>query len=355
MPVTHEDERSTWDQLPDSVAFALSTVLDNREMPAQALGLYARWWQLEAWLRSLAYVELRARDGLDWANSLDTQSQNRRMKDQQYEYMASPDWQDPLAYLDASRLLQLIDVNWELFETVLPARPAWIGRQPELLGIRNRIGHLRRPHRDDQHRLEQTLRDLEYGAFRAVTSYNRWLDTSHLDQTDPVIAGWIHEEEPDAERLVQHARRQYDVTFRLSYSVRPWAEHPQRGAPATGCPGILWHVAFYTGLRVFNVRQLWRDLSPLTRQLVVHLLVPDSGHIHASFPAIDDSALVIAAIGDLFDSILRCSRRMREEEIMTDNDDWDRGLMSLDSRVQVKTAWSFVDESMVPISFFGAG
>lgn len=32
-------------------------------LPPESLALYARWWQLETWLRQLAYVELRARDG----------------------------------------------------------------------------------------------------------------------------------------------------------------------------------------------------------------------------------------------------------------------------------------------------
>lgn len=143
-----EDEPSTWDRLPSDVALALSAVLDNLDMPARALALYARWWQLENWLRSLAYVELRSRDGLTWSDSLGFQAYNRQEKDKQYAYMASPDWRDPFTYLDASRLLELIENNWNLFESVLPNREVWLARKAELLSIRNRIGHLRRPHMD---------------------------------------------------------------------------------------------------------------------------------------------------------------------------------------------------------------
>jgi hypothetical protein len=282
-----EDEPSTWDRLPGDVADALSSVLDSGDIPPRALALYARWWQLETWLRALTYVELRSRDGLDWGSNLNPQAESRRQKDKQHEYMASPDWDDPLAYLDASRLFQLIDDNWDLFEPVLPAREAWTGRKTELLSIRNRIGHLRRPHMDDLKKLEQTLRDLEHGAFRAVTSYNRWWDTDHLDQADPILAGHFHDQYPDAHGLLEHALRQHDISVRLSYTVRPWAVHPERGALASGQPGILWNVGFYPRLRGFDIPRLWRDLSPLTRQVLVHLLVPDIGHVDVTFPAID--------------------------------------------------------------------
>ncbi|MBV9142357.1 MAG: hypothetical protein JO115_15835 [Pseudonocardiales bacterium] len=186
-----EDESSTWDRLPGDVANTLSAVLNSGDIPPRALALYARWWQLETWLRTLTYVELRSRDGLDWGSNLDPQAESRRRKDKQYEYMASPDWDDPLAYLDASRLLQLIDDNWKLFEPVLPTREVWAGRKAELLSIRNRIGHRRRPHRDDLRKLEQTLRDLEHGAFQAVTAYNRLWDIDRLDQADPIVS-WSH-------------------------------------------------------------------------------------------------------------------------------------------------------------------
>jgi hypothetical protein len=101
-----KDATSTWDRLPDDVTDALSSVLDSGDIPPRALVLYARWWQLETWLRTLTYVGLRSRDGLDWGSNLDPQAESPRQKDKQHEYMASPDWDDPLAYLDASRLFQ---------------------------------------------------------------------------------------------------------------------------------------------------------------------------------------------------------------------------------------------------------
>jgi hypothetical protein len=47
------------------------------------------------------------------------------------------------------------------------------------------------------------------------------------------------------------------------------------------------------------------------------------------------------------------SRVMKPDEIH--DDEPLRQVQPLDSRIQLSTAWSFVDESMRPISFFGAG
>lgn len=351
-----EDQFSAWDRLPADVTTALSAVLDSHDMPSRALALYARWWQLETWLRSLAYIELRSRDGLDWSSNLDTQAENRRKKDKQYEYMASPDWDDPLAYLDTSRLFELIDNNFDLFELVLPARGSWTGRKDELLGIRNRIGHLRRPHNDDLGRLEQTLRDLEHGAFRAVTSYNRYWNIEHLDQADPIVASYHHDQYPNSEQLLAYVERRCDISVRLSFTVRPWAQYPTKGTPASGQPGILWHVNFYPRLRRFDIPRLWRDLGPLTRQVLVHLLVPDIGHISATFSAVDDTDMVAIAIGNMLRSVINCSRDLRPDEITEGYEDNPLyRLPPLDSRIQIRTALWLVDESMTPISLFGAG
>src|SRR6476661_82938 len=93
--------------------------------------------------------------------------------------------------------------------------------------------------RDDLSRLEQTLRDLERGAFIAQASYNRrdllW------EQHDPVTDAWLHQNHDDAQRLVEHARRNYDTKLVLQFSRRPWAKGQAVGDNA---PGILWHADF---------------------------------------------------------------------------------------------------------------
>ncbi len=214
-----EVDVSPFDKLPADVDIALTAVLQQGDIPPRSLALYARWWQLENWLRELAYVELRSRDGLAWSDNLGDQAKTRQQNDKRFEYMASPDWHDPLAYLDASKLFNLIDEHWQLFEPSLLSEAAWRGRRDELLGIRNRIGHLRRPHLDDLRRLEQMLRDLENGTFRAITSYNRLFDISQLSSTDMVVAAYRSDAFANAEGLIGHAYRKYHITLRLSYTV----------------------------------------------------------------------------------------------------------------------------------------
>jgi hypothetical protein len=87
-------------------------------------------------------------------------------------------------------------------------------RVVELLKIRHRIGHCRRPHVDDLSRLEQTLRHLDSGAFRALTAFNRqWEPERSLD--DPLVKAWVRNEHTAAARLVEHADRQDEVRFNL--------------------------------------------------------------------------------------------------------------------------------------------
>ena len=142
-------------------------------VPPMASALHARWWQFETWIRSLVHVELRAAKGAKWSEALRKDTVERQQQDEAFRYMATPDAQAALAYADAADLFRVIDTNWKLFESSLLAHSVWSGNVVQLLSIRNRIGHCRRPHMDDLSRLQQTLRDMEAGAMTAVSSFNR--------------------------------------------------------------------------------------------------------------------------------------------------------------------------------------
>jgi hypothetical protein len=144
-------------------------------MPEESLAIFMRWWQLETWLRELVYVELRSMYGADWDARV-TASAGRQKQDAKYLHMSSADNDNPLAYLDYSQLLQVIEAHDAQLRYALLEAGSWAGRQEELKRIRHRIGHMRKPHPDDLARLEQTLRDLERGAYIACASYNdRWV------------------------------------------------------------------------------------------------------------------------------------------------------------------------------------
>lgn len=180
------------------------------------------------------------------------------------------------------------------------------------------------------------------------------MDITHLDDSDPVVESYLKDQFPYAEKLVEHAELRKDVSVRLSYTVRPWAERPRQGCLASGQPGIIWDIGFYPRFRRFDVARLWRHLNPYTRQLLLHLLVPDVRHVEVTFAAVDDGALVAAAMGDVLQSVLHCAIPLTDNEINSWIDDAPRTPPSFDSRVQVSTAWSFVDDSTTPISLFGA-
>jgi hypothetical protein len=215
-----------WQALPDKIRESIKAAWVTG-MPPLASALYGRWWQLESWLRTLLYVELRAKLGSNWVKALPKVSEKRRQGEQELRYMATPDAQNLLAYTDASVLFDMTLEHWALFEDTLLSKNVWAGRIEELRAIRNRIGHCRRPHTDDLIRLEQTLRDLNGGAFRAISTFNnQWRADNNW--TDAVADGWAREQHKDAVRLIKHAERQYDTVFELRYSRRPWVKLPNQ-------------------------------------------------------------------------------------------------------------------------------
>lgn len=321
-------------------------------MPSDSVALYGRWWQLEAWLRELVYVELRALYGVEWDKVVKASS-GRQTADAVYTHMLSADSENPLAFLDYSQIIQLIDDHWAQFEYALITRTAWDGRQEELKRIRHRIGHMRKPHPDDVGRLEQTLRDLERGTFVALASYNDGSMPDPKVHHDLVTLGWIAGEHEDAQRLIEHARTRYDTKFRLRSARRPWAEWPTDSRHA---PGLLWKAEFFLGERAVDAGGLWFDTSMnRLRPLLVHLLCDDPHHVAFTFSGSDDPTKVADAIGEAFDAVLMNSRVGAFGWEAADLEAWRRGARDVDYRLLTGSAWQIVDETTLPLSSFGAG
>jgi len=116
----------------------------RRDVPLEVIALYARWWQLEGWLRQLAYFVLRSAWGATWEDEVDKRARKYLTNDNVI-HLSAPDPGDLLAYLDFSLLLKLIEGQWDLFQPFLLPKEIWLGRCAELGTIRNRIAHLRRP------------------------------------------------------------------------------------------------------------------------------------------------------------------------------------------------------------------
>lgn len=347
-------KRSTWQRFSAETRYSINQALFAGGMPQESLALYSRWWQLETYLRSLLYVELRAAYGVDWINHIGQGATSRRQKDEARNYMATADWEDPLSYLDIGKLFPLLEEHWDLVGPSLMDKETLLARASELMAIRHRLGHLRRPHADDLNRLQQTLRDLEKGAFAAYSSYNAYWQIDR-EVSDPVVEAWIHEEHRTAQRLINHARQQYEVAFSLDHSLRPYAKPPNAECPVTGNYGSVWVATFHTLTRDVNPAALWRDsyLNRNSRELLIHMLV-GPGYVAFTFPAVDDGARVADAIGESFDAVLMNARRPQRETSDAERNEIAMRDIRLDPRIQIGSGWNHVEETMAPISIFGA-
>lgn len=346
------DFEEQWKSLPLEMQSAMAAAW-RLDVPPGATALYCRWWQLETWLRSLIYVELRSAFGAQWAEGLKEISEKRQSADRGIWHMPTPDSQARLAYADASELFAIIDKHWTIFEPSLFTKGIWMGRVEELKHIRNRIGHCRRPHADDLARVEQTLRDLETGAFRALSAFN-WQSHMTRDVNDPVVDAWVKARHIVALRLLDHADKQYDTSFDLYASRRPWSERIPPLSTISGKQGYVWHARWhFRGDRWLDLREFWSTNFPQAeRDAILLVCSSNSSSIEVSFSALEDADLVADAIGSCFDAILMGLRRNRS--MLTDQLLWGKSYADLDPRVDAGGLWSIVDASTTPITVFGA-
>jgi hypothetical protein len=337
-----------WQAASDDVRQAIQAAWRNG-MPPLASALYARWWQLESWLRTLVYVELRAKFVSEWVLHLPEKSEQRQQGDEAFQYMATPDLQNILAYTDASVLFSLTLDHWDLFKEVLLPKNIWAGRIEEFRAIRNRIGHCRRPHADDLVRLEQTLRDLNGGAFKAVSAFNKQ-GTASEEWTDVITDEWVRERNADT-GLIKHAQRQYDTIFKLKWSRRPWATKlPIHQKTINGVSGYIWHAFWYfRGGRSFDLEKFWKEID-YWRAPILLVCADYPSSISVSFSVMEKPEDVNDAIGRCFDAALYSLGRGAR----SDANLWRERYNEIDPRVLVFSPWTLVDESMHGISMFGA-
>lgn len=196
------------------------------------------------------------------------------------------------------------------------------------------------------------LRDMEKGAFRAIVAYNTPRDPRR-DLEDAVVDSWLRGKHPTA-RLIDHAEKSYDITFRLAYTRRPWAEYLSDGDSITGRPGYLWHAMFYMRGVGVRAKDLWgNSYLTLARDHLVFLSIDDPLHVDFSFPAVDDPQTIADDIASCMEAVLSACRSTDSLKEYMQREAWHSP--NIDPRLQMATAWTIVDESTVPISIFSAG
>ena len=156
-------------------------------VPTAAIRLFKLVWQLENWLRTIVYVELRA-ERVDWEEPIKTQLVNKKWPpytvatDKKLHHMATHH-QVNLSYLSFSELWSIIDNNWSFFEPYFPIQTNTRTKIEEFKTIRNRVAHFREPHTDDESRLELFLKDMDKGLRNFCYRYT----CAITPKKDPVI------------------------------------------------------------------------------------------------------------------------------------------------------------------------
>jgi hypothetical protein len=339
-----DDRLSPWDRAPDEVKSAIARAV-TMGTPALSVAFYARWWQLETWLRQLLYLEFRAKWGSEWADHLvpakagprGATPSARATQDTANAYMATPDATNVLSYMDVSILFELIDEHWELFEKTILPKKRWDGWVDEIKQVRHRSAHCRRPHSDDLSRIELLLRDLEGGAWTALTAHNVRSDLDRIDSSDPVVAGWVKRKHKDAP-LADHAARTREVELGLTWSKRPWADYRKKETIA-GRAGFLIHATFYLQSSYVLPRALWEQFKnpadPVGRGLVY--LIADSPYSPSfTFAAVDGGESVNDQIASALEGVLMAQRPGRPPDHWLNQ--WQRQAARLDHRVLVDSA-----------------
>ena len=159
-------------------------------LPSERFATYARLWQLETWLRSMVYVELRARDGDAWHQYLKLAGSRALENDRTLSQMPASE-QLQTSFMQLSDLVKTISLNWELFRPYLPPQQIWDDRLLEVSQIRNRIAHFRSGHENDLDRVEQLLEEMDKGFWTFCSSYNS--DDFFLPPTeDEVLSAFLY-------------------------------------------------------------------------------------------------------------------------------------------------------------------
>jgi hypothetical protein len=170
-------------------------------VPSAAIRLFRMSWQLELWLREITYVEVRASHP-DWQEFLKKEIKRwpttAVSNDKKLTHMATAH-ESELSYLTFGQLCDLIMSNWDLWGDYFPPLENFRSKIEEVRTIRNRVAHCRRPHTNDERRLDLFLRDLDPGVRRFCLRYSEAAPSDKSDAVAAVIArqwpeyGWSTE------------------------------------------------------------------------------------------------------------------------------------------------------------------
>ncbi|MDA1054484.1 MAG: hypothetical protein O3C40_28960 [Planctomycetota bacterium] len=321
-------------------------------LQSDLLLIYAHLWQFETWLRTMAFVELKAFLGDAWLQEVRGFDRSQQA-DERLTHMPTADL-SPLAYSGFSTLCGLIEKHWELFKIYLPPKEIFAGRIDETKQIRNRVAHFRRCHRDDLSRMVQFLRDVDKGFWTFCTSYNAPQPVLPPN-ADSVVQQflpydpfpWSKVDENKWARVgVADPLMKISVTIEVLH--RPWASH--RESPIAGSQGRLYDVRISSRGRGLLEYRGFLDDTRTMHSSFVHLCL-DSAHssVRITIPAILGQSAVIGFIEKLIaasqDAVRRTVFDSSAKAVQSLADEWPEYVLAQDNPL------TFLDPEM-PCSFF---
>jgi hypothetical protein len=298
------DEPSLDAQLGLNATSAMSAA-SSFGLDGRAIACFARWWQLETYLRDLLYIELGAAFGVGWQEIVSPKAGRQERTMTETRYMPSAHDSFPISHLSTADLLKLLEKYWDhVGSGIGMPLERWKSRVEEVYPIRNRIAHLRPPHQDDLGRIEQLLRDLEKGARVALGSYVNG-EPVHADAGGQVVEDWIVGRHEAARRLFKHGRDQYDVQFRLQRSYRPWLVADAGLSPVDGV-GMYWVLSLFVGGHARGHLDLRDYLAePAVQRSVgaVGHIIDTAGHLIITLPACNPNEMISNAIANCYEMV----------------------------------------------------
>ncbi|HGO6126439.1 hypothetical protein QZM82_32380 [Burkholderia cepacia] len=140
-------------------------------------------------------------------------------------------------------------------------------------------------------------------AVRAMSSFNNHY-RADPQWSDVLVRDWLHAAHDDAS-LIKHGVEQYDATFRLKVSRRPWATPMDPGMLELGRrPGHAWHACWnFKGGWFFDLAQFWQDIDD-AQELDMLVCAASSSSLEVLFSAVEDPQAVSDAVGQCFAAAL---------------------------------------------------
>lgn len=319
------------------------------DIPVQMINTYARLWQLETWLRTMVYVELRALLGDDWAAGLNANSSSFQA-DKSLTHMPTAEM-NALSYAQLSQLLKLIGGHWDCFATYFPPKSLWEAKLQEISQIRHRTAHFRVGHADDLARLKQFLRDIDKGFWRFCTSYNdmnpilphdRDPVTKHFLPLDPLP--WV-EFEPKNWAQIGVRDKSLPVGLSVRAKQRLWVTDPFE----VGKPGGLYDLyLFAQDGRALDLPRFLEATQSRHKHLVHLCLESNGASVRLTIPSVLGATAVIELVQYFYDAAVNAVRRLGSFDAAATNalaDSWPEYVIGSNNPL------TFLDPGM-PCSFF---